>query len=179
MLLQKRPYDSGPNGCGAGVDEPIHRVAASAGGKNLMELVAYAIKAREDERDERGGEVAEHACGVHGRVSLECGPRRETQRVCKRGAEQQIFREMSYGRYIDLVAEECCSTRNQEVFDDRNDARVVVEVVARFRAHAENEGEHNRDGGPGKKRACTAREARAIQAFALFVGCGLWFVDDV
>lgn len=97
MLLQKRPYDSGPNGCGAGVDKPIHGVAASAGRKNLMELVAYAIKAREDERDERVGEVAEHACGVRGRVSLECGPRRETQRVCKRGTEQQVFREMSHG----------------------------------------------------------------------------------
>lgn len=45
MILQKRPYDSGPNGCGAGVDEPIHGVAASGGGKNLMEFVAYAIKA--------------------------------------------------------------------------------------------------------------------------------------
>lgn len=179
MLLQKRPYDSGPNGCGAGVDKPIHGVAASAGRKNLMELVAYAIKAREDERDERVGEVAEHACGVRGRVSLECGPRRETQRVCKRGTEQQVFREMSHGRYVDLAAEERRGACNQKIFDDRDDTRVIIEVVARFRAHAENEGEHNRDGGPGKKRACTAREARAIQAFALFVGCGLWFVDDV
>ena len=87
MLLQKRPYDSGSNGCGAGVDKPIHRVAASAGGKNLMELVAYAIKAREDERDERAGEVAEHACGVCCRVFLKYGPRCETQCVCKRCAE--------------------------------------------------------------------------------------------
>ena len=86
-LLQNRPYDGGPDGCSAGVDEPIHGVAASAGRKDLVELVAYAIKAREDERDERGGEVAEHACGVRGRVALECGPRRETQRVCERGAE--------------------------------------------------------------------------------------------
>lgn len=148
MLLQKRPYDSGPNGCGAGVDKPIHRVAASAGGKNLMELVAYAIKAREDERDERAREVAEHACGVRGRVVLECGPRREAQRVCERGAKQQVFREMPHGRYVDLVAEERRGARNQEVFDDRDDARVVIEVVACFRAHAENEGERNRDSGP-------------------------------
>ena len=148
MLLQKRPYDSGPNGCGAGVDKPIHRVAASAGGKNLMEFVAYAVKAREDERDERAREVAEHACGARGRVVLECGPRREAQRVCERGAKQQVFREMPHGRYVDLVAEERRGARNQEVFDDRDDARVVIEVVARFRAHAENEGEHNRDGCP-------------------------------
>lgn len=148
MLLQKRPYDSGPNGCGAGVDKPIHRVAASVGGKNLMELVAYAIKAREDERDERGGEVAEHACGVRGRVSLEYGPWCETQRVCKRGAEQQVFREMSHGRYVDFVAEERRGACNQEIFDDRDDARVIIEVVARFRAHAENEGERNRDSRP-------------------------------
>ena len=148
MLLQKRPYDSGPNGCGAGVDKPIHRVAASAGGKNLMELVAYAIKAREDERDERGGEVAEHACRVRGRVSLECGPRRETQRLCKRGTEQQVFREMPHGRYVDLAAEERRGACNQEIFDDRDDARVIIEVVARFRAHAENEGERNRDSRP-------------------------------
>ena len=148
MILQKRPYDSGPNGCGAGVDKPIHRVAASAGGKNLVELVAYAVKAREDERDERAREVAEHTCGVRGRVSLEYGPWRETQRVCERGTEQQVFREMPYGRYVDLAAEERRGARNQEIFDDRDDARVVIEVVACFRAHAENEGEHNRDGCP-------------------------------
>lgn len=148
MLLQKRPYDSGPNGCGAGVDKPIHRVAASAGGKNLVEFVAYAVKAREDERDERAREVAEPACGVRGRVVLECGPRREAQRVCERGAKQQVFREMPHGRYVDLVAEERRGARNQEVFDDRDDARVVIEVVACFRAHAENEGERNRDSGP-------------------------------
>ena len=148
MILQKRPYDSGPNGCGAGVDKPIHRVAASAGGKNLVELVAYAIKAREDERDEGAREVAEHACGARGRVSLEYGPWCETQRVCERGAKQQVFREMPHGRYVDLVAEERRGARNQEIFDDRDDARVIIEVVARFRAHAENEGEHNRDGCP-------------------------------
>ena len=94
------------------------------------------------------GEVAEHACGARGRVVLECGPRREAQRVCERGAKQQVFREMPHGRYIDLVAEERRGARNQEVFDDRDDARVVIEAVACFRAHAENEGEHNRDGCP-------------------------------
>lgn len=148
MLLQNGPYDGGSDGCSAGVDEPIHGVAASAGRKDLVELVAYAIKAREDERDERGGEVAEHACGVCCRVFLKYGPRREAQCVCERGAEQQVFREMSHGRYVDLVAEERRSARNQKIFDDRDDARVIIEVVARFRAHAENEGERNRDSRP-------------------------------
>ena len=60
----------------------------------------------------------------------------------------QVFREMPHGRCVDLVAEERRGARNQEVFDDRDDARVVIEVVACFRAHAENEGEHNRDGCP-------------------------------
>ena len=55
---------------------------------------------------------------------------------------------MPHGRYVDLVAEERRGARNQEIFDDRDDARVVIEVVARFRAHAENEGEHNHDGCP-------------------------------
>ena len=174
MLLQKRPYDSGPNGCGAGVDKPIHRVAASAGGKNLMELVAYAIKARENERDKRGGEVAEHACGVRDGVFLERGPRREAQRVCKRRAEQQIFREVSNGRDVDLVAEDRRSAHGQKILDDRDNARVIVEVVASFRAHKENEGEHNRDGRPRKKRACAPRGARAIRGFALFAKRGVF-----
>ena len=60
----------------------------------------------------------------------------------------QVFREMPHGRYVDLVAEERRGARNQEIFDDRDDARVVIEVVACFRAHAENEGEHNRDSCP-------------------------------
>ena len=55
---------------------------------------------------------------------------------------------MPHGRYVDFAAEERRGACNQEIYDDRDDARVIIEVVARFRAHAENEGERNRDSCP-------------------------------
>ena len=62
------------------------------------------------------------------------------------------------------MAEERRGARNQEIFDDRDDARVVIEVVACFRAHAENEGEHNRDRLSIEEAHMCGERGRAIRA---------------
>ena len=126
-----------------GVHEPIGRIARASRDEDLMEFVAYSVEAC----DERG----ERACFWQGQA--------QAQGVHEREPKQEELGEMPHRRHIDRMTEERVRCRAEGFEQEADDARIMIERIARFGAHAKDEKRNCRNERPAQDRDSCGRGA--------------------